>query len=202
MSLQLADKVVDFSKYYYTDTAGSHAIKPLPKPTRFHDTPYEITTYLQTLFVGKVIIAHDHKAKTFRILTSAQAEAYIERFFPPHLLRMNTGPYDDTGAIIDWYSPRYVLNWYAASDFFSKMEIRYPATKEEEKNALHFPTFRWLQDHYRYRNTTTTAAPGYSTPIGRNGILDTIELNKIYNKLNGKKQESGDLNLYSTSTGK
>jgi hypothetical protein len=126
----------------------------------------ELLKFLNTLFSEKVLIAHDLREKTSRILTPKQAEDYIENFFPVHLLAM-AKPYDESGNILDWYSPRRLLHWYEAEDTYSRMEIRYPLTGEEFAMSLGSLHFRRLW-------TTTTTTSGHKAYFG--GILNDPSL--------------------------
>lgn len=105
----------------------------------------EITKFLNTLFSGKIFVAHDIRSNTARILRPQEAAEYIERFFPTSYFRHGSPFYAD-GSLKPIYSTAGLMHWYEAEDALSRMEIRYPRTGEEDRmsvGSLSFPHLRW-----------------------------------------------------------
>ena len=84
------------------------------------------------MFQGKVCIYTDKLKNKQRLLSQAEAEAYVGNYYPIMLF----APFDSNGHLYDYISIEYITKWFEAEDGFSKFEFRYPINNQEKDEAI------------------------------------------------------------------
>jgi hypothetical protein len=87
----------------------------------------DLLLVLNTLFCGRVFIAHNLLTNRSRLLTSREATEYVTDELPAQFILL--GQSED---ILRQLTPRMLTTWYEARDETSYIEIRFPRTEEEE----------------------------------------------------------------------